>query len=295
MQPEFTDGDNAVTREPPDPQAPFGLNPRTGKPYKLPEEERRKRAESLIAARAASNETFRRRREAVENGTVVEEIAPAAGPAVALETRTPIERGEDRTPGSGPRRKTRRASAPAAEPADVPAFRAGPIATGMNRLYVRAGKILRALDWDIGTAVIAMTRKESEDDVSIGEAWEEFARVYPKHRVWILKLIQGGAAGQLLMAHAPLFLAIIMKDSIRRHLPLARLWSAWLDGEEAQVPTESGSGPGMADLSSMFAGMSAQDMGDAYQFAQGLMAGSIPRIVDMTGGRTPTVEDDKAA
>lgn len=147
--------------------------------------------------------------------------------------------------------------------ADVPPFRAGPIAAGMNKLYARAGKIVKVLDPEIGGAIISTTRKESDDDVTVGEAWEELAKTNPRIRAALLKMIQGGAWGQLIMAHAPIFLAVAMKDGIRKHIPFMKLIEAMLaeddQGEASPISTAMG-------------GMTPEDMQDAMTFAQGLMS-----------------------
>lgn len=167
----------------------------------------------------------------------------------------PVERTKDREPGTGIiKGKTRKVR----EPEDIPAFRAGPIAKGMNRLYLKTGKLVRAFDPEVGQAIIDATKKESDEDVTVGEAWEELARVNPRIRKVLLKLISGGAWGQLFMAHAPIFLAVVMKPAIISHIPFAKVIESMAEPED-DTPEGEGALPG---------GMTAADAGEAMAFAQ---------------------------
>lgn len=168
----------------------------------------------------------------------------------------------DRAPGK-PGKGGKRARRPKTE-ASVPPFRAGPIATGMNKLYARTGKIVKVMDPVIGEAIISTTRKESDDDVTVGEAWEELAKTNPRIRAFLLKMIQGGAWGQLIMAHAPIFLAVIMKDGIRKHIPFMKLIEAVLSDDETTGE--------QSPVSAAMGGMTPADMEQAMNFAQGMMA-----------------------
>ena len=76
------------------------------------------------------------------------------------------EASEDTAPGAPP--KGKRKASMKAEP--LPPFRAGVIAKGMNGLYRRAGRLVRIWDYDIGSAIIATTRADDEDDVTVGDA-----------------------------------------------------------------------------------------------------------------------------
>lgn len=181
-----------------------------------------------------------------------------------LKETTAAAGDEDKAPGTGtrpPKGSRARAKSGKREPVDAPPFRAGPIATGMNKLYARTGKILRVMDPDIGNAVLASTRKESEDDVTVGEAWEELAKVNPRIRVTLLKMIQGGAWGQLMMAHAPIILAILMKDAIRRRIPMFKLVSALFDGDD----------DGTSAGGDFTGGMNQDDLNQAMAMASGLV------------------------
>lgn len=176
--------------------------------------------------------------------------------------------GEDREPGRDPRAKAPRGKEP---PAELPPFRAGPIAKGVNRLYRKAGKIVRVFDPDLGAAVIECTRKGmtvdddgteriDEDDLTVGEAWEELARTNPRIRRFLLGCLSGGAKMQLFMAHAPILLAIMLKESVSRRIPFGSLIASWMaDDEDTPAGGEMG-------------GMTAEDMGQMMAAAQAMAA-----------------------
>ena len=177
-------------------------------------------------------------------------------PVEALKARGKTEGpSSDRAPGTA--KKPRKAEDP------LPPFRAGPIASGMNRLYARVGRIVRVMDPVIGQAIIETTSKEAESEVTVGEAWEELARTNPRIRRVLLKLIAGGARGQLIMAHAPIMLAVLMKPAVLERLPLSKLLLAYVDDED-----QAGDGLGAA-----MAGMTEADLQQATEFAQNMMAG----------------------
>lgn len=206
---------------------------------------------------------------------------------------TASEREPDRVPGRvKPEQKTRRTRTRQArpEPEPLPAFRAGPIAKGMNSLYLRAGRLIRAMDHDVGTAVIASTRAESEDDVTVGEAWEEVAKNNPRIRRVLLRLISGGAWSQLFMAHAPILLAVLLKERIARRLPLMRLLASFLG------PDEEGA-PGVDQAGEFLAGLTQDDlaqMAAAFnQFMPGMDFAAGPGRVP-EAFRTPAAEQEWA-
>lgn len=169
------------------------------------------------------------------------------------------EREPDKVPGRvrppTPRRRGR-ATAPKPDPEPLPVFRAGPIAKAVNRLYLRAGKLVRAMDADIGIAIISMTKAETEDDVTVGDAWEEVARLNPRIRAVLLRLIAGGAWTQLFMVHAPLLLAIVLKERIAKRLPLMGLLASFLNDDEGEEAVESPAG-------GLLAGMTQEDLNEA--------------------------------
>jgi len=201
-----------------------------------------------------------------------EEKAPTLSPTLD-ELKSSSKAGsvsEDRAPSLKTKQTRRGRSNKAKTPEAVPAFRAGPIAKGMNALYAKVGKIVRVMDSDVGAAIIATTRKENEEDVTVGEAWEELAKVNPRIRAVLLRLITGGAYGQLFMAHLPILLAIMMKESIRKHIPFMKLVQAM--GSDDDGPTSS-------PEETFFGGMSQEDMQQMMGMAQGLMA-NMPRMQD---------------
>jgi hypothetical protein len=173
----------------------------------------------------------------------------------------------DRPPDRG-RRKGKGKSPATDEP--VPQHRPGQITKGMNKLYRRAGKIARAMDADIGTAIIEATENTAEpdengvitEDDSVGAAWEEVARTNPRIRRALLKMIAGGAWGQLFMAHGPIGLAIVMKPAILNHIPFSKIIASLAEPDE-DTPEGEGGLPG---------GMTAADAQQVAQVASDLAA-----------------------
>jgi hypothetical protein len=196
---------------------------------------------------------------------------------------TPIEREQDRSPDAtrrprGKRARARERPGVKKETTSVPPFRQGPIAAGVNKIYARVGKIVKAMDRDIGVAIISTTRKESDDDSTVGEAWEELARVNPRVRAFLLKAIEGGTLGALFWAHAPIFLAVLMKEGIRNRLPFGRLLGVMLEPDDGDQ--DAG---GMADL---LGGLQGVDVGQMMGMAAGLMdqmAANVPRSAGAAG------------
>lgn len=189
-----------------------------------------------------------------------------------LKAGVPVERQSDRVPGAD-RDKSKKKAAEPAEP--LPPFRAGPIAKGVNRLYLRAGKVMRVFDPVLGAALIECTRKELDEDgepvegdLTVGEAWEELARTNPRIRGILLQFISGGAKVQLLMAHAPFLLALMMKPGVMNRIPFHRFIESWFadDGQDDGAPA---AGP--------FDGLTEQDaaqmMAMAQQWAGQMMGG----------------------
>ncbi len=128
---------------------------------------------------------------------------------------------------------------------------------------------MRIWDAEIGTAIIETTRKETPDDVTVGEAWEELAKANPRIRVFLLRLISGGAYTQLIMAHMPILLALFMKDAIRDKLPFGKVMEAFIPED---VSRETANGVGTpSSISDLLAGMTPEDMQMAAGFAQNLM------------------------
>lgn len=170
-------------------------------------------------------------------------------------------RDGDRAPAAPKGRRGRRARQDQA--ADRPAptvpqkFRAeGAIAKGVNQLYRKAGKLVRVMDADVGQALIDITRAEDPEDVTVGDAWEDLARTNPRVKAFLMKMLAGGAWSGLVAVHAPVFMALLMKDSIRKRIPFARLAMAMVDdsdGEEAPAEGTPMGGLRPEDMAAMMA------------------------------------------
>jgi hypothetical protein len=175
----------------------------------------------------------------------------------------------DRAPSARrPHRRTRGEPAADKPKQPVPQFREGQIERGINQLYRKAGKLIRVMDADVGQALIDITRKEDAEDQTVGECWEQLARTNPRIRAFLLRMIAGGAWGQLFMCHAPVLMAIVMKDAIRRRLPFGKVVQAFLE------PDEDGDAPADGTVAE---GLTMPDMGQmmamAQQFAEQAMNG----------------------
>lgn len=181
---------------------------------------------------------------------------PAAPPGPDEITKgDPVARAADRPPGSGKRGHDRVADA------DVPMPKGGIIAAGVNKLYRRAGKIVRVFDADMGEAFIACTRRDGDDDadeLTVGEAWENLCRTNPRVRRFVLKAIAGGAAGDLIMAHAPIGIAFMMKPLVQKLIPFDRLIGSMAEPDD-DTPDGEGGLPG---------GMTAGDFGEMQAMAE---------------------------
>lgn len=169
-----------------------------------------------------------------------------------LAAAAPPVREPDRPPGP----RAGRASTPTPVPA-MP--KGGIIAAGVDKLYRRAGKILRAFDHDIGQALIECTRAEDleEGELTVGQAWEQLAKTNPRIRAFLMKAIAGGAWGDLIMAHAPLGIAIVMKPAIQRFIPFGRIVESMAEPDD-DTPDGEGGLPG---------GMTAADFGELSRTA----------------------------
>ena len=156
-----------------------------------------------------------------------------------------------------------------AEPEALPPFRAGPIAKGMNGLYRKAGKLVKMWDLAVGEAIIDATRKEDEDEITVGEAWENLAKTNPRIRAFLLKLLQGDAWGGLLMAHLPILLAVFIRLK-NGEGQKASLGSVAMDFMADYDPRTGESEP--TDLSQAMGGMTPEDMGQMMAFAQDMFS-----------------------
>jgi hypothetical protein len=197
--------------------------------------------------------------------------------------------GDDTADDTEPRaeRKPDRAPDRKATARRVPAYKAGVIAAGMNRLYRRTGKIVSIWDEDIGEALILSatnTSNDPEEDDSVGYAWDQLAKVNPRVRAALLKMVTGGIWGQLIMAHLPIAVAIAMKPAIRDRIPFAHLLRAFTSEEDdgtTMMPGDLNEND-LADMADMaqehFASMGfpidEETLRQAQAMAENLMGGS---------------------
>jgi hypothetical protein len=125
--------------------------------------------------------------------------------------------------------------------------RGGVIAAGVDKLYRRAGKILRAFDHDIGQALIECTRADllEEGELTVGQAWEQVAKTNPRIRAFLMRAIAGGAWGDLIMAHAPIGIAIVMKPAVQRLIPFGRIIDSVAEPDDDTPEGEGGLPGGM--------------------------------------------------
>ena len=179
----------------------------------------------------------------------------------------PGDKPADRAPDSRRRLRARRDGEQDGKKPAVP-FREGVIAKGVNRLYRKAGKMVRVADADVGQALIDITKKDDDEDITVGEAWEELARTNPRIRAFAMRMIAGGAWGQLAACHAPVVMALLMKDAIRRRLPFPKLVEAFLTpDEDGEAPADGTAAEGLTP------GDMNQMMAMARQFAEQAMNG----------------------
>ena len=204
-----------------------------------------------------------RKSPSLEDLKAAREAAGAPGPPSPAEDRAP-------SPLKGRARRRRGQSAAEPEPAaPIPQkYRAeGALAKGINRLYRKGGKLLKAFDGDVGQAFIEITRPEDDDDVTVGDAWEELCRGNPRIRAFWLRALTGGAVSQVFAAHLPVVGVIVMKDSIRKRIPFGGLMGAFLtpdeeDGAPADGTVFEGLRPeDMAQMRAMAAAMADRVMG----------------------------------
>ena len=167
-------------------------------------------------------------------------------PATAeeLAAAAPPEREPDRPPAATQGRSRGRGTIHDPAPA-MP--RGGIIAAGVDKLYRRAGKLLRALDHDIGQALIECTRADllDEGELTVGQAWEQLAKTNPRIRAFLMRAIAGGAWGDLIMAHAPVGIALVMKPAVQRLIPWGRIVESMAEPDKDTPEGEGGLPGGM--------------------------------------------------
>jgi hypothetical protein len=185
---------------------------------------------------------------------------------VQAESVDHVDASEDRAPSQGKHRRGKAKAAPGAVDAATPQHRPGLITKGVNKLYRRAGKVARALDKDIGNALMEISQNTSEvegEDDSVGAAWDELARTNPRIRRFLLKLIAGGAWSQVIMAHGPLGMAVAMKFISEDPGLIGRLIKSVAEADE-DTPAGEGGLPG---------GMTAEDVQSIFEMAGKFMPG----------------------
>lgn len=226
-----------VSKPPEDPDAPFGY-----------------RADGVTPKRGPGGRPVRK-------SPGVEDLKAARAEAA---DQSPVS--ADRPPAAVKGR--RRGGQPREESPAPPMPRGGVIAGGMNRAYRTAGRIAQAMSQPgskgarAGAALAEMTRKADAEDITVGEAWEHFAAGNPRVRAVLLKLMSGGAAGELFTAHLPLALVLFMPSGDAAG-PLARVAGAFL-GADDDGPAPDGNGQGTG------AGMSPGDVQEMMAFAQAM-------------------------
>lgn len=161
---------------------------------------------------------------------------PPPGPE-EVAAAPPIAAAADQPPPPGGRRRKR------ARPsdADAPMPKGGVIAKGVDRLYRRAGRMVRILDNELGLAIIECTHADPDDPdaPTVGQAWEALARDNPRVRAWLLNLLKGGTWQDLIMVHAPIGMALLTRDWVRRLIPGATFERA----AEVLLEQDEDSGP----------------------------------------------------
>ena len=164
--------------------------------------------------------------------------------------------------GRGGRRQRQGAAEPKpAAPIPQRVRPAGAIAKGVNQLYRKGGRLLKAFDRDVGQAFIDITRADDPDDVTVGDAWEALCRSNPRIRAFWLRVLTGGAWSQVFAAHLPIFGVILMKDSIRRRIPFGGLMGAFLEQDEEDGAPADGT---------PFEGLRPEDMAQMQMMAQAM-------------------------
>jgi hypothetical protein len=172
--------------------------------------------------------------------------------AEELAAREPVQREPDRKP-ERPEGRRPRPVVPDDDPKPLSKTEHSVIAAGVNKMYRRAGKAIRGLEGGdeegIGAAFIYVTKAdpdvpEDERELTVGEAWANLAKVNPRIRRWLLKLVAGGDIADLVMAHAPIGIALVMKPWVQRFLPGEKMMAVAASMAEPDEDEEGGSALG---------------------------------------------------
>ena len=210
--------------------------------------------------------------------------------AEELAAAAPVEREPDRSPAAPQGRGRGRGTT---HPDPVPMPKGGIIAAGVDKLYRRAGKLLRALDHDIGQALIECTRADllEEGELTVGQAWEQLAKTNPRIRQFLMRAIAGGAWGDLIMAHAPIGIAIVMKPAVQRLIPWQRVVESMAEPDEDAPEGEGGLPGGMtaADFEELKATASEQARRVAARMGVAVSDEQLAEAAAAVGSGTVTV------
>lgn len=150
-------------------------------------------------------------------------------PDEAAERDSFLRRALNGPPRERPTRKRReRPSEPRKrEPKPTPPKpRTGSLAGPLTQLYVSIGMLLLPFDPTCATAVINSAPK-------CGAALENLARENPAVRRALLALVETSVWGQLVAAHAPIFLAIAV-----HHVPAVKEYAGTIAGKMTAEATE---------------------------------------------------------
>ena len=167
-----------------------------------------------------------------------------------LTARPPIPREPDRAPQRPAGRQPKTTTSGDDE---VKMPRAGLIAAGVNKMYRRAGKMIRGLEGGdpegIGAAFIYVTKidpdvPDDERELTVGEAWEALAKANPRVRKWLVKVVAGGDIADLVMAHAPIGIAFVMKPWVQRFLPGEKMMAVAVSMAEPDEDEDEGTALG---------------------------------------------------
>ena len=153
----------------------------------------------------------------------------------------------------------------------APPYRQGMFVVPIEKLYRKAGKLVKAFDVPVGTVIIEQARE-------CAEAWDDLARRNPAIRAFLARLTTTSAWSEVFMAHLPILLAIVLRDNIRTKIqekfPSFNMFDAM-----APEPAPNGSGP--VDVDSLLAGLTPADMQTMMN-----MFGNIPNMPGGPGGVT---------
>lgn len=214
---------------------------------------------------------------------------PPPAPTIDDLRATKVKDTEDAAPKMGKTKKSLfgKPKPEYAEPEPLPPFRAGPIAKGVNGLYRKAGKLVKMWDRNVGETIVMATQKEDEDDLTVGEAWENLAKVNPRIRAFLLKMIQGDAYGGLLMAHLPILIAVAIRIK-QGPGDQASFAEVGMDFMADYDPRTGQSEP--SDVSQAMGGMTPDDMAQMMAMAQGMMGQFMPQTRNQNPARVPVEE-----